>query len=478
MKVLLVRPPTVMGEMAQSALQHPLGLLYLAGALEAVGHEAEILDLEVERHDLESFREKILRARPALAGFTSMTPHIHAVGALAEAAKVAAPDIFTVVGGPHASALPERTLEEFPALDAAVFGEGEQTLIELVDRLVRKAPLAGTPGLAHRLDDRIVREEPRPMVEDLSTLPLPARHLLDVSLYTGAAVPGLSQDFLRITQLLTSRGCPYGCIFCASRHTLGRKLRMRSAEDVIEEVELCRDRFGFNHFTLSDDQFTLDRARTRRLLDGFRALGASWDCDARVDLVDAELLGEMARSGCRKVGFGVESGSPTILRLLGKGISVDQVRSAFRDARRAGLMTAAYFMIGAHPDETEDDVGASITLAKELGTDFATFSVAVPLPGTTLYEMMKREGLLETEDWNRYSYYHGLPAWRTKAISSERLVTLQRKALRKFFFSPGYVSRRLGRLTRQGERAYWLKGGLALLRYLWRERADKRQSLR
>jgi anaerobic magnesium-protoporphyrin IX monomethyl ester cyclase len=129
MKVLLVRPPTVMGEMAQSALQHPLGLLYLAAALEAAGHEAELLDLEVEPHDLEGFKARISRARPALAGFTSMTPHIHTVAALARAAKEAVPEVFTVVGGPHASALPTRTLEEFPALDATVFGEGELTLV-------------------------------------------------------------------------------------------------------------------------------------------------------------------------------------------------------------------------------------------------------------------------------------------------------------------------------------------------------------
>jgi anaerobic magnesium-protoporphyrin IX monomethyl ester cyclase len=475
MKVLLVRPPTVMGEMAQSALQHPLGLLYLAAALECAGHEAQLLDLEVEPLDLESFADRVLRETPAVLGFTAMTPHINVVETLARAAKKVLPTVFAVAGGPHPSALPERTLTEFASLDAVVFGEGELTLVELADRLASGAAVSGLAGAATRRDGAVAVGPRRPVVEDLDRLAPPARHLLDLENYAHAAVPGLSQDFVRITQLLTSRGCPYGCIFCASRHTLGRKLRLRSAGRVVQEVRQCMDHYGFNHFSLSDDQFTMDRKRTAKLLEGIRRLGVSWDCDARVDLVDAEMLGEMARSGCKKVGFGVEAGSPRILGLLQKGITIEQVIAAFRDARRAGLMTAAYFMIGAHPDETEDDVWASIKLAASLRADFATFSVAVPLPGTALYEMMRSEGLIDTEDWTRFTYYHGIPAWRTRTISAERLVELQRTALRKFFFSPGYVVARLKRLTRKGERTYWLRGGLALLRYLRRERSSKRR---
>lgn len=478
MKVLLVRPPTVMGEMAQSALQHPLGLLYLAAALEQAGHEPELLDLEVEAHDLETLRTRVSEGRPSVLGFTAMTPHINTVGTLARVAKEVVPEAFVVAGGPHPSALPKRTLEELPALDAVVFGEGERTLCELLERLASGVGLAGVTGLAYRHDGTIVVEQPRPVTEDLDQLPMPARHLLDLEKYSRAAVPGLSQDFVRITQLLTSRGCPYGCIFCASRHTLGRRLRLRSAWNVLEEVQRCMDQHGFNHFTLSDDQFTMDKERTEGLLEGFQALGVSWDCDARVDLVNAELLREMARSGCKKVGFGVEAGSPRILKLLGKGITIDQVVAAFGDARDAGLMTAAYFMIGAHPDETEDDVWASVRLASSLKADFATFSVAVPLPGTALYDIMRSESLIDTEDWKRFSYYHGTPAWRTRTMSAQRLVELQRTALRRFFFSPRYVVRRLGRLVRKGERAYWLKGSFALLRYLWRERSARQQAPR
>jgi radical SAM superfamily enzyme YgiQ (UPF0313 family) len=476
MKVVLVRPPTVMGEMAQSALQHPLNLLYLAAVLEDHGCDVSVWDLEVEPCIPESIEDRLLDERPAILGFTAMTPHINWVGETAEEAKRVLPEVLTIVGGPHASALPERTLEEFPAIDAVVFGEGELTLCEVIDRVSRGDSLRSVSGLAHRANGEIVRETHRPMIEELNSLPFPARHLLRLDAYSAAAVPGLSQDFLRITQILTSRGCPYGCTFCASHHTLGRKLRLRSAQNVIEEVRTCRDRFGFDHFSISDDQFTMDRERTRALLQGFRDLGVSWDCDARVDLVDGDLLREMAESGCSKVGFGVEAGSPRILNLLRKGITVDQAETAFGEARRAGLMTAAYFMIGSHPLETEQDVWASIDLAKRLRADFATFSVAVPLPGTSLYEMMREEDLITATDWRRFSYYHGTPAWSTVEISAERLVELQRRALRSFFFSPGYILGKVGRLTKRGQWKYWLKGGIALLRYLWRERSRGRGS--
>jgi len=465
-----------MGREHAHALQHPINLCWLAAAVRDGGFEPAILDYEVIPCADGDFAARLREMNPGIVGFTAMTPSADAVARMAETAKRVLPEALAVIGGPHASILPAETLKKYPQFDAAVIGEGETAFLELC-RAAREGVMgvASIPSVIIRRGGALIGDPARraePL--DLATLPLPARELLELDLYIGAPTPGIPGKNYRATQLFTARGCPGKCIFCCSEQVFGRRVRHRPLDHILNEIEHCRSRFGFNHFTIDNDTFTDDRARVLEFCAAVSGMGITWDCDTRVDRVDEELLSAMAGAGCVKVAFGVESGSPRVLKWIKKGITVDQVRDAFRWTRRAGMLSCAFFMIGNHPDETESDVKATSRLIREISPDLITVAISTPYPTTELNRLMREAGLLGDLPWSAYGgSFHGDPVTRTRTLSPERLKALQSRMLRSFFLRPAYILKRMSGIRNLNDALYWFGAGVQFLIYLITRERDK-----
>lgn len=459
-----------MGGLEKSSVQHPINIASLAAYLLRSGIEVRIVDFEVESLADNQFAAIVCDFGPDLVGFTCLSPTVVASHRLARIVKENLPRAVTVAGGPHISAMPERALNEFPSFDVAVFEEGEETLLELCERVSEGKPIinfSGVRGAAHREGDEIVIEQSRPLIEDLDVLPHPSRHLLNLDLYKSGTTPGVGHSASHSTVLFTSRGCAEDCTFCASKITFSRKLRFRSAEHVLSEVKECIERFGFDHFTIDDDTFTLNKKRLSRILEGFSALGVSWDCDTRVNAVDEAMLAEMKGAGCKKVAFGVESGSERVRKLIKKRTTDEQIVSAFDAARRVGLVTQAFFIIGSHPSETMEEVKMTLKLAKRIAPDFIIVNVVTPFPGTELFEMMQAGGYMpDTLDWEKFDCTHTQPSWRTEHFSSEKLVRLQRWFYLRYSLSPSFILATLRHLNSLAAISYYAKTAAGFLKYV------------
>ena len=442
MKILLIRPPdTALGEFKKvGGSQHPINLLYLADWVENCGHQASILDLEVEAFEDDSFSRRVKDVDAV--GITVMTPHMRTVGELVRQIKSLGKPV--ILGGPHPSVLPEDTLAETGA-DIAVVGEGETALAWILDDLERACQA------------RVVR---KPLIENMDDLPLPDRTRLDLDAYKGFSTPGI---FKKSTVLFTSRGCPFNCDFCAAKHIHGRRYRFRSIQSLREEMQQIRD-LGFRHVTIDDDSFTVKRDRTLEFCDMMVAEfpDMTFDCDSRVDAVDAELLHAMKRAGCLKIAFGVESGSPRVLKRICKQISVEQAVAAFELSRKEGIETQAFFTIG-HLTETLEDIDQSRALIKRLKPDFLFVSVVTPYPGTALYDDLKEAGKLKGLDWHDFAFFKKTVPWNTDQLTGAELAEIRDRMLRNYYFSPGFIFGKLVRLRSPAQLRYYLSSAWALV---------------
>jgi anaerobic magnesium-protoporphyrin IX monomethyl ester cyclase len=371
MRVLLLRPPRRDGRDVSLAVP-PLGLAYLAGALRAAGHEIELLDARAEGVTWAGLGAWVARSEPDLVGITAASP---VSDLAAKAATIVRPHCrWLLLGGPHPTAAGAAVLDEMPELDGAVQGEAEVSGPEALAWLEAGSP--GSPPAGLRVRGRPFTPRAPPPVLDV--LPPPARDLLSGGVYSH-----LLATRQPMATVLSSRGCPHGCTFC-DRAVGGTRWRARAAEHVLDELEdLAASGVRFVHFY--DDNFTHDRERVLALCRGLRARGFDlrWNCEARVDDVDAELLSAMAAAGCSLVAFGVESAWEPTLRSLGKGFERAAVERAFHLTRGAGLRTLAYVILGA-PGEGPAQIDATLRFCRHLRADFAQFSTLCALPGSAL----------------------------------------------------------------------------------------------
>lgn len=469
MRLALVQPPHPVPSIASNLTQHPINLAYLAASVRDLGVESEIWDFSVDTYDESDLRARLERFKPDAMGFTCVTPRVKSGAKLAAVAKSVNPDILTVVGGVHVSSLPEQTLAEFPSFDVGVLGEGEIVMREIMSRLLKggpKADMAEVPGTVARVDGVPTRASCKAGVVNLDELPFPARDLINFQKYAGSSSPGIPAMFDKVTQVFTSRGCPGECTFCYAG-AASQRLRLRSPENVIREIEECVERYHVKHVTIEDDTFTTDPKRAERIFDRIHELGMTWDCDSRVDSVDRDLLYKMGRAGCKKIAFGVESGSPRILKFIDKDITLPQIREAFRFAREAKILRTAFMMVGSHPDETLEDVEESVKLVKSIEPDIVMVYCAVPYPGTELRTQMKKEGLVFSEDWDYYDHVAGRPVWRTRHFAPDELVKVQQRFYRRYYLRPSYAVKTLMSVGSQSGLKYALQSGLSLIHYMY-----------
>jgi radical SAM superfamily enzyme YgiQ (UPF0313 family) len=368
----------------------------------------------------------VRKEKPRLVGISFMTPQVRIAKDIAQGIKSLDPAISVIVGGAHASAIPEEVLQG-SAIDFVAIGEGEETMSEVARcLLIDGKSIKGIHGLAYRQDGRIVICPPRKPIEDLDSLPIPAWRLLAAERYS---VRGFGGDIRKPTYaILSSRGCPNDCIFCDSHTVFGRRFRGRSAKNIFSELIFLHERFGAEQFDFVDDTITIDRDRlmelSRLILDS--RIGIRWMCNARVNTVDLELLRMMKEAGCIRVDFGVESGDPEVLKAIKKRITLEQVRSAHRWAKQVGLSTLSFFMVG-NPGETWQSVIKTVELAKEIQSDFPCIGIATPYPGSELYRIAQRNGWILDRDWTKYSpsAYQDKdfrPVMRTKAMTRDDIL--------------------------------------------------------
>ena len=461
----------------------PLGLGYLAAVMEDEGHTVAIFDLGLEPDTpLEQGVERIVSYGPDLIGVTAMTNNYHSAEKTISLlkARMGCP---IILGGPHATVFPERVASD-PHVDYVVYGEGEETLAELTRAIERGWPcpseevLRGIKGLCFSCGDDVIRNPARPLIKDLNALPLPARHLFDLSRYPLYAANGE-----RMVTLLSSRGCPYNCSYCF-KGIVGRTYRQRSPDSVVGEIRHLVEEYGYRNFYFIDDLFTLSRRRVtaicHRLIE--ESLVVRWQCLTRVDRVTPDLLNLMYQAGCREVHMGIESGNPEILRRLGKDIAMEQVRQAVRWTAEAGILAKGYFMLGL-PGDTEETMKETIRFASELPLDQAMFSLTTPFPGTRMWDDLvnRYPEITFNQDFSQAYYYarydHTVkPFLNVSEVSDECLSQLVLKAQtrfqeakrkRKYVRSLGpVVGRLLYRLSTSGPirrighavlRAHWLR---------------------
>jgi len=430
-KILLLHPPT-----SSHHPEPPLGIGYIGAVLKSQGHEIRILDMEPLGMDFPELPEVIEQFSPRLVGVSFMTSQYSYAMTCFAAARSGAPGAATVAGGVHVSALPVDVMRN-PDIDFAVMGEGEITLSELAGALDGgTAEWRKIPGLVFRGVGGTVVNTPRGLIENLDDLPMPLWEELGRAKYTDIPT-GLGKE-VEFFPLITGRGCPNNCNFCASSVVFHRKLRTRSPENVFHEMELLHDRFGARHFNFLDDTLTIRRNDVMRLCK--MVVEACWDiewrCTARVDTVDLELLRQMKRAGCRMVTYGVESGDPQILRNIGKRIDLGKVKGAFRLTREAGLQSMGLFMVG-NLGETRVSVQKTIDFIKELDADFVSCSILIPYPGTEIYEISKARGWLREDDWDKYvSTPHAIKDFRpvalTGSMNEEELLDAYYSVVRSF----------------------------------------------
>ena len=449
MKISLLNPPYSLddyfGGLSQTgSMQQPLGLAYLSSYLKANGVSVQLIDAAAMKYDGRHLLAEIGRYHPDIVGISATTPGYSRAAKLAAGVKREL-GLPTVVGGPHVTSQTTGTLSGSD-FDYGVIGEGEVTLLELLNTLEKGGELSRVDGIAYKRDGQVRTTRRREYVQDLDSLPFPDRdNLPPLSAYHPSPS---SYRHLPLGTMVTSRGCPHHCVFC-DRSVFGNLYRARSAVNVVDEMERLVERHHAREVRFWDDTFNLLPKRVLQICEEIknRGLDVEWTCVARVSNMNEALLTSMRRAGCWQVDYGVETGNPDILRGIHKGITMDLVRRTVHLSRSAGLRVRAFFMLGL-PGETEGTMRQTINFAKSLDLDVAVFHITTPLPGTELYEgAIERGELSRSVDWDKYLMFSAedlpyVPAGVTRDLMRE----YHRRAYREFYIRPGYIFKQISRI--------------------------------
>ncbi|RLI78254.1 B12-binding domain-containing radical SAM protein [Archaeoglobales archaeon] len=408
----------------------PLGLGYLASVLRANGFKVQIVDNLVERLSFDGLIKRIKNSQ--IVGITSTTPTFNSALRYAKVIKGKLSNVFVILGGVHATFMPYEAMKH-GYVDAVCVGEGEQTIVEVAERVEEGKSLEGVRGLIYRDGLTVVENEKRGFIEDLDSLPFPAYDLMPLDKYT---VLGRK---LEQFPMITSRGCPFGCRYCSSSLFLGRKFRARSAKNVVDEMEWLNEKFGAKHIAFGDDTFTFNKKRVFEICDEImrRGLDVEWSCSSRVDTINYELLKKMREAGCVAIYYGVESANQeTLSKYYRKRIKLEKVKKALNLTKKAGITTICSFIIGA-PFETKEDIKNTLKFAIKLNPDYAQFSILTPYPGTEIYEEAKSKNLILTENFEEYTA--GKPILKNDYMTPKEISKLLKYCYLRFYLRPGFI---------------------------------------
>jgi anaerobic magnesium-protoporphyrin IX monomethyl ester cyclase len=441
----------------EATVYPPLGLCYIASVLEKNGFESKIIDANVLKMENEKIIDIISSYNPDLVGIYTNIVSARAAIELGKMIKEFNSKITTVAGGPLATTLPEKFASVF---DIVVRGEGELTLLEFNKHM----KLKGIDGITFSCNGKIFHNKNRNLIENLDTIPFPAFHLLE---------PNLKKYKCRarkkpVAPILTSRGCPYQCIYC-NKSIFGHSFRARSPENVMSEIQHLVDNYKIKQIDILDDNFTLDPRRAEVICDMIieRGYNIAINCQngVRADRLSEELVGKMKKAGVFKVGIGIESGDKDILKIMKKQLDLEKVKEAIRMFRKNGITTYGFFIFGL-PGDTPASMQRTIDFAKEANPTIANFCIAIPFPGTEMFEIVKREGrfLQNMEDGIFSGFYDGEIFFETKETKKEDVIEFYKKAYKEFYFRPGKIMDIVSSARSLGEVSWMLEAAISTSR--------------
>lgn len=441
LKVLLVRPVTAKEKVL--SVSPPIGLGYLATAARKAGFlDVLILDCVKEKIDFDEFSKKIELISPDVVGFQIFSHDLRSLEKSLEIIKKFNPKIITVAGGPHPSGLPEEILLDFPKLNFAFKGESEVGFPFLLKRINKmdclKNSLEKIPGLIWRKNLNKIVINQQIFTKNLDELGFPAWDLLKPQEYPKAPM-GIFFKNLPIASIMATRGCPFQCTYCAGKTVTGKKIRTRSINNVISEIELLYREYGIREIHILDDNFTMNKKYVREFCKKLlsKDFKISWCCPngVRLDTLDFNTLRLMKKSGCYYISVGIESGSNKTLCRMKKGLSIKVIKKQVQLIKKTGLGVNGFFILG-YPGETEKDIKKTIHFAKTLGLKRAAFANFLPLPGTEIYKNLIESGEIKKEEINWEMLFHADVPYSPPSISKKRLKSLQRQAYMEFILRP------------------------------------------
>ena len=473
--ITLVNPPLSLEErygkaMAQfGAVTEPLGLAYIAGMLEKNDIPVTIIDAQAEELTIDQVVTLLAkRNKPSIIGITLLTPMFRAVQKLSDAIKKAFPKSLIVLGGPHCTALKGQVLKEITSADMVCIGEGEETMVSIAQGITDGADMDTISGICYRDGDEIKTNAARPYIQNLDTIPPPARHLLPMEKYhlTASRVSGSSY----CPTIIVARGCPFSCTYCS--RIFGRTLRLHSIERIISEIDILIERFNIKQLNIEADTLTANKKflfqLCHALIDGGYNEKIKWTCESRIDTVDQKSLQLMKKAGCWQISYGVETGNQRLLDKINKGTKLEQIEEIFKLTHKSGITIRGFFMLGL-PTETREESLATINFAKKIDPLWAQFTITTPYPGTKMFNELKAEGKILNFDWNNYNTWSGWQGeYKIPYISEgrtiEELRDLQKMAMRKFYLRPAVVWKFLKLIRSWQEAKKYLSGFLVLIR--------------
>ncbi len=459
MKILLINPPqTFYPGSEPPAGNLPIGLMYIAAVLKKAGYCVEILDAFFLGADLvgdnretvtvglsfEQIKQEILNRKPDVVGIAGpFTSQISNAIETSKAAKQVDPTILTVMGGPHVSLVPKEFLEETGMVDVAVIGEGEYAMLEIVQCHEAKKGFGDVLGVAYRQNGAVTVNARRPFLKDLDELPYPAYELVDMEKYLGQSKIGYRSFQDRAISMVTSRGCPFNCCFCAVHLHMGQGFRAHSAQYVLDHIQYVVDKYKVKNIFFEDDNLTLELKRFEAICDGIieRKIKIGWETPngVRADCLNMELLKKMKRSGVKSIFVGVESGDQQILdKVICKSLDLNKVVEFAKNSYELGLKTGAFYIIG-FPGETKENMQRTVDFALMLKRKYDVgmhLFMATPSYGTRLYEECKKKGYVaEDLSWNAFAQARqpkGLPLISTAEFTPVEVKEIAARALAEY----------------------------------------------
>jgi radical SAM superfamily enzyme YgiQ (UPF0313 family) len=470
MRIAFVNPPYLYAYGKIATGKHcsfPLGLGYMAAYVREHGHEPAIFDIEAMPYSFDEIWQQILDFKPDLVAITSVTSNFTQAKYLAEKSKTEI-GCLVVMGGPHVAALPKVTLQAVTGLDGVIIGEGEEPLRILADQYeaTGMVDFSSIPSACFIVDGEFKRSTQMKLIEDLDSIPLPARDLVDMSWYS------LQPHFERgqkSATILSSRGCPSKCTFCGNL-IHGRRFRFNSPNYFVTELQMLRDKYGIRHFHIVDDCFSADPERVSeicQLILDRKLTDITWFIFGRADsLQDEKLIIKMRRAGCVYVLLGVESGSEHVLEKMRKETPLDTVRTCCKLLRKNRIAYFNSFIIG-NVGETEDDVMKSIAFAKELKSVMEGFNIMTPFPGTYVFNKFYKDLANKDTNWDNFISVTSKIAYTVKhtPLSNSDVERLTALAYRQFYFNLPQIFRLLRFINNPRTLIQYIKGGFGILCY-------------
>jgi anaerobic magnesium-protoporphyrin IX monomethyl ester cyclase len=442
MKILLINPSqgAVYGKLNPPAYQ-PMGLGYLAAVLEADGHSVQVLDANADHLDAVAIGSIVKVEKPELIGITATTPVYKNALALADILKKNSTAI-TVLGGNHATLMPRESALH-SNIDFVVIGEGERTIVELAHCLETGGDISRVNGLIYKEGNGLKKNEKRAVIEDLDSIPFPARHLFRSHRY---AYP----DALKYPAfpIISSRGCPGACTFCTAKNLQGSRFRYRSVGNVLDEIDMLIREYGAKEIHIWDDNFITNHERVFAFRDGIVKrnikIALAFPNGLRADFINREIMMALREAGTYSLAIGVESGSQAILDSIRKGVTLAQIEDAFRFAKEAGMETWGFFLLGL-PGEDARTLNETLKFAIRLDPCIAKFHILKPYPRSVAYNQLKKQGLIVDDDYGNYGF-HTDPVHRLSSLTQEELIAWQKRCYRRFYLRPEKMIRSITRI--------------------------------